>query len=44
MRYQFLLVKHDDTLTKSGNCLAHADNQVNGSSAGQLNPLSVINI
>jgi len=34
----------EDTLTNSGNCLAQDDNQVNGSNAGQLNPLSVINI
>lgn len=34
----------DDSLTNSGKCLAHDDSQVNGSSAGQLNPLSVINM
>lgn len=34
----------EDTLTKSGNCFAQEDSHVNGSSAGQLNPLSVISM
>jgi hypothetical protein len=34
----------EDSLTKSGNCLAQDVNQTNGSNAGQWKPLSVINI
>ena len=34
----------DDSLTKSGKCVAQELSQVNGSSAGQWNPLSVINM
>jgi hypothetical protein len=34
----------DDSLTRSGKFLAQEDSQVKGSSAGQLNPLSVINM